>query len=154
MKFTIRKATEEDFPAVLELIRELALFERAPDKVTNNLAQMKSEKDLFRCFVAETPERKIVGMALFFFAYYTWVGKSLYLEDLIVNEAYRKHKIGTELLRKVMQTASEENCKRVRWQVLDWNEPAISFYRKAGAEISSEWLNCTFDEKGIADFSI
>ena len=154
MYFTIRKATEDDFPAILELIRELALFERAPDKVTNNLDQMKREKDLFRCYVAETSGKEIVGMALFFFAYYTWVGKSLYLEDLIVNEAYRKHKIGTELLRRVMQTAKEENCKRVRWQVLDWNEPAISFYRKTGAEVSSEWLNCTFDEKGIANFNI
>jgi GNAT superfamily N-acetyltransferase len=154
MNFTIRKATEDDFPAILELIRELALFERAPDKVTNNLDQMKREKDLFRCYVAETSGKEIVGMALFFFAYYTWVGKSLYLEDLIVNEAYRKHKIGTELLRRVMQTAKEENCKRVRWQVLDWNEPAISFYRKTGAEVSSEWLNCTFDENGIEDFNI
>ena len=154
MNFTIRKATEDDFPAILELIRELALFERAPDKVTNNLDQMKREKDLFRCYVAETSGKEIVGMALFFFAYYTWVGKSLYLEDLIVNEAYRKLKIGTELLRRVMQTAKEENCKRVRWQVLDWNEPAISFYRKTGAEVSSEWLNCTFDEKGIANFNI
>ena len=150
MKFTIRKATEDDFPAILELIKELARFERAPDKVTNNLDQMKSEKDLFRCYVAETQDRGIVGMALFFYAYYTWVGKSLYLEDLIVNEDYRKHKIGTELLRKVMQTAKDENCKRV----LAWNEPAINFYRKTGAEISSEWLNCTFDETGIANFTI
>jgi GNAT superfamily N-acetyltransferase len=154
MKYTIRQATEDDLPAVLELIRELARFERAPDKVSNNLDQMKREKDLFRCFVAETSGKEIVGMALYFFAYYTWVGKSLYLEDLIVNEAYRNHKIGTELLRRVMQTAKDENCKRVRWQVLEWNEPAISFYRKTGAEISSEWLNCTFDEKGIADFRI
>jgi len=154
MKFNIRQATEDDFPAILELIKELARFERAPDKVTNNLDQMKSEKDLFRCFVAETQEKEIVGMALYFYAYYTWVGKSLYLEDLIVNEAYRKHKIGTELLRKVMETAKDENCKRVRWQVLDWNEPAINFYRKTGAEISSEWLNCTFDEAGIANFRI
>lgn len=154
MKFSIREATENDFPAILDLVRELARFERAPEKVTNNLDQMRREKDLFRCLVAEISGGEIVGMALYFFAYYTWVGKSLYLEDLIVKEAYRSQKIGTELLQRVMQTAKDENCKRVRWQVLDWNEPAISFYRKTGAEVSSEWLNCTFDEKGIADFSI
>ena len=146
MKFNIRQATEDDFPAILELIKELARFERAPDKVTNNLDQMKSEKDLFRCFVAETQEKEIVGMALYFYAYYTWVGKSLYLEDLIVNEAYRKHKIGTELLRKVMETAKDENCKRVRWQVLDWNEPAIGFYRSVGARPLDEWIVYRLDD--------
>jgi len=154
MDITVRPATEDDFPAVLSLIKELAEFERAPEKVTNSVEQMRQEKDLFRCFVAETEAGEIVGMALFFFAYFTWVGKSLYLEDIIVRQAYRQHKIGSALLAKIMEAAKEENCKRVRWQVLEWNEPAISFYRKNGVEISSEWLNCTFDKEGIENFKI
>jgi GNAT superfamily N-acetyltransferase len=152
MNHIIREAVEEDFPAILELIRELAEYEKSPGEVTNNVERMRQEKDLFGCLVAETAEKEIVGMALYFFAYFTWVGKSLYLEDIIVRQAYRQHKIGTELLRRVMQVARDENCRRVRWQVLDWNEPAISFYRKCGAEINSDWLNCTFDEGSIAGY--
>jgi len=154
MDITVRPATEDDFPAVLSLIKELAEFERAPEKVTNSVEQMRQEKDLFRCLIAETEAGEIVGMALFFFAYFTWVGKSRYIEDIIVRQAYRQHKIGSALLRKIMEAAKEENCKRVRWQVLDWNEPAISFYRKCGVEISGEWLNCTFDKEGIENFKI
>jgi GNAT superfamily N-acetyltransferase len=152
MNHIIREAVEDDFPAVLELIRELAEYEKSPGEVTNTVERMRQEKDLFRCLVAETADKEIVGMALYFFAYFTWVGKSLYLEDIIVRQAYRQHKIGTELLGRVMQVAREENCRRVRWQVLDWNEPAISFYRKCGAEINNEWLNCTFDEEGVAGY--
>ena len=154
MRYNIREASQEDFPAILSLIRELAEYERSPDMVTNTVNQMNAEKDLFRCYVAETDQGLIVGMALFFFAYFTWVGKSLYLEDIIVTRDYRQHQIGTALLDKVMQTAKEESCRRVRWQVLDWNEPAISFYRKCGAEINGEWLNCTFDEEGIEKFGL
>jgi ribosomal protein S18 acetylase RimI-like enzyme len=154
MNITVRPATEDDFPAVLSLIKELAEFERAPEKVTNSVEQMKQEQDLFRCFVAETETREIVGMALFFLAYYTWIGKSIYLDDIYVKRSLRQQKIGTALLNKVFEVARAEKCKRVRWQVLDWNEPAISFYRKCGAEISGEWLNCSFDEAGIADFNI
>lgn len=154
MDITVRPATEDDFPAVLSLIKELAEFERAPEKVTNSVEQMKQEKNLFRCLVAETESGEIVGMALFFMAYYTWVGKSIYLDDIYVQRSLRQQKIGTALLNKVFEVAREEKCKRVRWQVLDWNEPAIAFYRKCGAEISGEWLNCTFDEEGIENFKI
>ncbi|MCU0458104.1 MAG: GNAT family N-acetyltransferase [Bacteroidales bacterium] len=152
MKFTIRRAAEEDFPAILALIKELAGYERSPDAVTNTVEQMRGEKDHFRCFVAESAEQGIVGMALYFFAYFTWVGKSIYLEDIIVSRQYRGLKIGSALMNRVMQEAKYENCKRVRWQVLDWNETAISFYRKCGAEINGDWLNCTFDEAGIAAY--
>ncbi|HQJ14589.1 MAG TPA: GNAT family N-acetyltransferase [Bacteroidales bacterium] len=153
MKVNIRRAGEEDFPAILALINELAEYERAPEAVTNTVEQMGRERDYFRCFVAESADHGIVGMALYFFAYFTWVGKSLYLEDIIVSKQFRKRGIGEALMKRVMREAWEENCKRVRWQVLDWNEPAISFYRKSGAEINNEWLNCTFDEKGIALFN-
>ena len=148
----IRMATEVDFPAILSLIKELAAFEKASEKVTNSVELMNKEKELFRCFVAETESREIVGMALYFFAYYTWVGKSLYLEDIYVKESFRKQKIGTALLGKIFEVANEEDCKRVRWQVLSWNEAAIQMYIKNGAEIDDEWLNCNFDLTGIKNF--
>jgi GNAT superfamily N-acetyltransferase len=91
-------------------------------------------------------------MAIYFFAYYTWVGKSLYLEDIYVKESFRKRKIGTALLSKIFEVANTENCKRVRWQVLSWNEAAIQMYIKNGAEIDDEWLNCNFDLTGIKNF--
>ena len=154
MNYKIRIATEKDFPAILLLIMELAAFEKAPEKVTNSVEMMKKEKDLFHCFVAETEKGEIIGMALYFFAYYTWVGKSLYLDDIYVKESFRKHRIGTALLSKVFEVANEENCKRVRWQVLNWNKPAIQMYNKCGAEIDDEWLNCSFDSEGIKNFRV
>ena len=154
MKIIIRNATEADFPAIISMIRELAAFEKAPEKVTNSVEQMTREKDLFRCFVAETESKEIVGIALWFFAYYTWVGKSLYLDDLYVKEPFRKNRVGTALLRKIFEVASAEGCQRVRWQVLNWNRPAIEMYRKSGAEIDDEWLNCSFDADGIKNFRI
>ncbi|HNX82804.1 MAG TPA: GNAT family N-acetyltransferase [Bacteroidales bacterium] len=153
MEVNIRRAVEEDFPAILKLIKELAEYERSPEAVTNTVEQMRREQNHFRCFVADNAEDGIMGMALYFFAYFTWVGKSIYLEDIIVSKLFRNRKIGAALMQRVMQEARDENCKRVRWQVLDWNEPAIGFYRKCGAEISGDWLNCTFDEKGISLFN-
>jgi GNAT superfamily N-acetyltransferase len=152
MNINIREATEKDYPQVLSLVRELAEFEKASGKVTNSVEQMNQEKQFFKCFVAETETSEIVGMALFFFAYYTWVGKSLYLDDIYVKEPFRKHKIGTALLRKIFETARAEDCKRVRWQVLNWNKTAIQMYAKCGAEIDNEWLNCSFDSEGIKNF--
>jgi GNAT superfamily N-acetyltransferase len=154
MDISIRVATEKDFPQILELIKELALFEKAPDKVTNTVELMNAEKEYFHCFVAETDTREIIGIALYFFAYYTWVGKSLYLEDLYVKESFRRHKTGSALLKKIFEVAKAENCKRVRWQVLNWNKSAIAMYSKSGAFLDDEWLNCTFDAEGIRNFDI
>jgi GNAT superfamily N-acetyltransferase len=154
MEIKIRTASEKDFPSILGLIKELATFENAPDKVTNSVEQMNREKELFRCFVAENDSGEIVGMALYFFAYYTWVGKSLYLDDIYVKESFRKRKIGTELLKKIFEVANAEDCRRVRWQVLNWNRSAIEMYAKSGAEINNEWLNCTFDHSGIKAFKL
>lgn len=152
MKVIIREANRSDFPAILEMIRELALYERAPEKVTNTVQQMEKEESLFRSFVALDDHGEIIGMAVCFFAYYTWVGKSLYLDDIYVKEAYRGQKVGGALLRRVFELAQEEGCKRLRWQVLNWNEPAIAVYKCYGSEIDDEWLNCSFDEQGIAGF--
>lgn len=154
MNFRIRKATEKDFEAILSLIKELAHFEKAPEKVSNSVEQMKEEKDVFGCFIAETEKKEIVGIALYFFAYYTWIGKSLYLDDLYVKETYRGEKIGARLLKKVIEVAKKENCKRLRWQVLNWNKPAIDFYKEFGAEFDDEWINCDFDYKSIQEFKI
>jgi ribosomal protein S18 acetylase RimI-like enzyme len=154
MEITIRKANESDFEDILSLIKELATFEKAPEKVTNSVQQMQLEKDFFHCYVAENETKEIVGMALYFFAYYTWVGKSLYLDDLYVKESCRGQKIGSKLLVKIFEIAKEENCKRMRWQVLNWNTPAIEMYKKFGAEIQEEWHNCDFNEKEIMEFQV
>lgn len=153
MNITIRKANEEDFTKIITLIKELAIFEKAPEGVTNSVEQMKAEKDFFGCHVAEH-DNEIIGIAIYFFAYYTWVGKSLYLDDLYVKEDFRGRKVGTKLLKKVFEVAKKENCKRVRWQVLNWNNPAIALYEKCGANIDEEWHNCDFNEKGIKEFKL
>lgn len=151
MEIIIRKATEKDFFAILSLIKELAVFENAPEKVTNSVEQMRSEKDFFQCYVAENDNKEIVGMAVFFFAYYTWVGKSLYLDDLYVKDACRGQKIGTKLLKKIFEIAKKENCKRVSCLVSNWNSSAIEIYKKSGAEIDAETSVVTFDETRIKE---
>ena len=150
-KLIIRKGREKDFPAILELIKQLAEFEKGLEQVTNSIEKMHKEKKHFQSYVAEI-DGKIIGFALYFFAYFTWVGKSLYLDDIYIKEAFRGQEIGSKLLRKIFEVAKKENCSRVRWQVLDWNHPAIKFYEKYGANISKEWLNCDFDSKGIVDY--
>ncbi|PKP01946.1 MAG: GNAT family N-acetyltransferase [Bacteroidetes bacterium HGW-Bacteroidetes-6] len=142
MNINLRPATEADFPEIIGMIKELALFEKAPEKVTNSVEQMQREKDLFRCIMAENETGQIVGMALYFFAYYTWVGKSLYLDDLYIKPQYRGNGIGTMLLNEIMRISKEEKCTRVRWQVLDWNTPAIELYKKMGMTLDDEWINC------------
>ena len=153
-RFTIRQAVEADFAEILDLIKALALFEKAPEKVTNSVEQMISEKEYFRCLVATDEDENIIAICLYFFAYYTWVGKSLYLDDLYVLEPYRRQGIASALLNKLFDVARNENCHRVRWQVLDWNESAIQFYKKCGAILDNEWINCDFDRKGIWEFRL
>lgn len=154
MDVRLRKATQKDYPEIIAMIKELALFEKAPERMTNSVDQMEEEKDLFRCLIAEDENGNILGMALYFFAYFTWVGKSLYLDDLYVKEQYRGNGIGKILLRELMKVADEENCKRVRWQVLDWNTNAIELYKKSGATIDDEWLNCDFEHDQIKKFHL
>jgi GNAT superfamily N-acetyltransferase len=154
MSITIRKATEKDFPAMLDLVKGLATFQGTPEKVTNTIEQMREEKNLFECFVAENESKEIVGMASYSFIYYTWVGKSLYLDDLYVKESYRGQKIGSQLLNKIFEVAKKENCKRVRWQVSEWNTNALNFYKKCGADIDEECCNCDFNAKQISEFQL
>ena len=154
MIFKIRPAVEADFPAILDIIKALALFEKAPEKVTNSVEQMKAEQDYFKCLVSTNEADEIIAICLYFFAYYTWVGKSLYLDDLYVLEAYRRQGIAAALLNELFEIARIERCNRVRWQVLDWNENAIQFYNKIGATLDNEWINCDYDSKGIMEFNI
>lgn len=149
MKFTLRKANQDDFPDIFSLIQELAMFEKAPEKVTNSVDQMLEEKNYIQCFIAETEKKEIIGIAQYFFAYFTWSGKSLYLGDLYVKESYRRNKVGLKLLNKIFEVAKEENCKRITWQVLNWNSSAIEFYKKIGVEIDEEWFNCNLYAKDI-----
>ena len=155
MEFQVRKATKNDMPSVLKLINELAVYEREPDAVEVTVADLErdgfGDQPLFNCFVAEA-EDKIVGMALFYNRYSTWKGKTIHLEDLIVNEDYRGKGIGVQLYKKVMQFALDENIKRVEWVVLDWNTPAVNFYKNTGASVFSEWDTVQFDQDSIKKF--
>ncbi len=142
MKVTIRSATAQDYPAVLDLIREFSLFQGAPEKVTNTAAQMQQDAALFQVFIAELESGDMAGFASFFFAYFSWTGKALYLDDLYVKEAYRKQGIGKQLLEAVVALAKAQNCKKVRWQVSKWNAHAIEFYKRMGATIDEVEINC------------
>ena len=146
MDINIRKATDKDFPAIFGLITELAEYEESLDKVSNSLELMYEQKDYFNCYVAETEEKEIIGMALYYFSYYTWVGKTLYLDDLYVKEAYRGNGLGTRLMDKMFEVAKAEKCKRFRLQVLNWNEPAINLYEKSGFNVDKTWYNCDIED--------
>lgn len=142
MNYTIRKATADDFAAIFFLIKEFSQFQQSAEKVTITLEQMRENEKMFQCLVATTAEGNIVGFASFFFAYYSWIGKALYLDDLYVTETFRKQGIGKMLLEQVITLAKNEHCKKLRWQVSGWNKNAIDFYKKMGASIDSTEINC------------
>lgn len=151
-EISIRDGRREDLPRVLELIKELALFERAPHEVTNTLSDL--EKDgfgphpVYGFFVAEEGSH-IIGLSLYYWRYSTWKGKRLYLEDIIVTESQRGKGAGKMLFDRTMQKALEENCTGMMWQVLEWNEPAINFYKKYGSKLDAEWVNCNLEAEQI-----
>ncbi|GHV64644.1 N-acetyltransferase [Bacteroidia bacterium] len=133
---TLRKISEEDFEQLIHLFQEFAEFEKLPDKMSNSIERMTQEKDFFHGFVAETSDHKIIGYATWSFCYYTWSGKSVYLDDLYVRPDYRGTGIGSKLIQAVIDMAKENQCHKMRWQVSNWNKPAIDFYKKVGAEIN------------------
>ena len=151
----LRRGGEADLPQVLGLIRELAEYEKAPEAVTNTLVAMQhdgfGEQPIFRFFVLEDGA-DIVGLALYYTAYSTWKGRMLYLEDLVVTEAARRGGLGRLLFDAVVAEARATGAVRMKWQVLDWNEPAIGFYRKLGANIENEWLNGNLDEAQLGRY--
>ncbi|WP_343747177.1 GNAT family N-acetyltransferase [Fluviicola sp.] len=143
----IRDARPGDETAILGLIRELAVYEKAPDEVINTAEQLRT--DLFEdrvceAFVVENEQSEIVGFALFYVSYSTWKGRCLYLEDFYIQPEFRRGGIGSKLFLKVVETAKKWGVKRMDWQVLDWNEPAIAFYQKHEAILDGEWINGRF----------
>lgn len=159
MDIKIRRAVKEDCPRLLELIKELAIYEKAPDDVTVTLEHFTESgfgKDpVWWAFVALTPNPSplvergettseiIAGFALYYIRYSTWKGQAMYLEDILVTESMRGNKIGTLLFEKLIEEAREKKFNRIIWQVLDWNEPAINFYKRYNAIFDAEWLNCS-----------
>lgn len=142
MNFTIRNIEERDYTALIELFLEFAHFEKEPDKMTNSVEQMLAEKEHIMGFVVENNSKEIIGYTTCFFAYHTWIGKSLYMDDLYVKPAYRGKGLGTKLISKIIDYAKSENCKKLKWQVSDWNTPAAEFYKSIGAKISTVQNNC------------
>lgn len=150
---SIRTGTRQDLPRVLELVKELALYERAPHEVTNTVARMEKDgfgpNPIYGLFVAEN-ENGIVGISIYYWRYSTWKGKRLYLEDIIVTEKERGNGIGKLLFDRTMKHALDEECTGMLWQVLDWNEPAINFYKKYyNAKLDGEWINCSLEVEDI-----
>lgn len=155
MKISIRQSTKEDVPQILELIQELARFEKEPDAVEVDVQELEKEgfgeNPLFTCFVAEV-NGKIEGMALVYFRFSTWKGRTIHLEDLIVRDSMRGTGLGNALYKKVISYSVEQGCKRTEWVVLDWNKPAIDFYQRSGATVYTNWHTVQMDEKAMKNY--
>jgi len=151
----IRNGKKEDLPRVLELIKELAEFERAVHEVTNTISAMEEDgfgsNPVFSFFVAE--ERDMIhGISLYYYRYSTWKGKRLYLEDIVVTESQRGKGIGKLLFEATMNKVLDEGCTGMMWQVLDWNESAIEFYKRYNTRFDDEWINCHLEAEQIKSF--
>lgn len=151
----LRTGTKADLPRVLELITELAVYEKAPAEVVVTVEQMENwgfgKDKIFDFFVAEV-NGNITGIALYYYKYSTWKGKCLFLEDIIVTENLRGKGIGKLLFEAVARVAKEQRVKRMEWQVLEWNEPAINFYKKYKATLDPEWINGKLTEEDLQKF--
>src|SRR5678809_666197 len=143
MEITIRRAAKDDCPRLLELIQELATYERAPDEVTVTLDHFVEsgfgKQPVWWAFVAEA-DNKVVGFALYYIRYSTWKGQAMYLEDILITNEMRGKGIGKLLFDRLIEEAREKKFNRIIWQVLDWNEPAINFYKKYNAEFDDTWI--------------
>lgn len=144
----IREAVKEDCPRLLELIRELALYEKAPEEVTVSPGHFEDSgfgpNPVWWAYVAES-EGKICGFALYYIRYSTWKGQRMYLEDIYIEPAMRGKGIGAMLFERLMEAGREKGLHGMVWQALEWNEPALNFYRKYGAGFDGEWVNCSID---------
>lgn len=150
MEITIRRAVAADCKRILELVQELANYEKAPEEVTVSLEHFTDSgfglNPVWWAFVAEAGN-EIVAFALYYIRFSTWKGQAMYLEDILVTERMRGYKIGARLFDQLFEEAREKGLKRICWQVLDWNEPAINFYKKYNATFDGEWINCAVDVK-------
>jgi GNAT superfamily N-acetyltransferase len=151
----IREAVKEDFPRVLELITELAVFEKQPHAVEISLKELEDgsfgKHPLFKCFVG-LYNGKIEGMSLCYPRFSTWKGKTIHLEDLIVTEKMRGKGLGKALYNKVLQYANDHNVRRVEWVVLDWNTNAVDFYERTGAVMEKDWHLAQMDQKALKNY--
>lgn len=140
---TVRKAKIGDETAIFQLIKELAIYEKAPQEVSNTIPELRKHlfKDMLCSAIVASKDDKVIGFALYYTSYSTWKGKCLYLEDFFVKEEYRKLGVGSMLFKDIIKIAEKSNSKRLDWQVLDWNEPAISFYKKQKSELDSGWVS-------------
>lgn len=154
MSFKIRLAEAKDMPDVLSLIQELALYEKAPQEVTVTVEELVRDgfgpRPLFEVLLGEL-NGELVGIAFYFISYSTWKGPCLYLEDLVVTESHRGKGYGKELFVAVAKKAKEMKARRMSWQVLDWNQPAIDFYQHMGASLDPEWLNGRYTYEQIQE---
>lgn len=155
MDIKIRRAVLEDMPRVLDLINELAVFENEPDAVEITISDLQNDgfgaRPAFECFVSEV-QGKVEGIALVYSRYSTWKGRILHLEDLIVSEKMRGSGLGTALLDEVVRYGNQLGVKRISWDVLDWNESAIAFYEKKGADVKRDWDVVHLTEAGIKNY--
>jgi GNAT superfamily N-acetyltransferase len=151
----IREAIQADCPRLMELVHELALYEKAPEEVTVTLQHFEEAgfgpNPIWKAFVAEV-EGLVVGFAVYYIRYSTWKGSRMYLEDLIVTEDMRGKKIGKLLFDRLIREAKERGFSGMVWQVLDWNEPAINFYNKYGANIEAGWLNASLSREQLLNY--
>lgn len=145
MSLTIRKGNAKDIPEIMRLVKELAVYEQAEHEVSNTNARMLAEgfgeQPSFGVFMGEE-NGMVIGMSLYYYRYSTWKGKRIYLEDLIVSESFRAKGYGKLLFEAVINEGKKEDCTGMMWQVLDWNESAIDFYRTYNAKFDEEWINC------------
>ena len=147
MTVKIRKARKSDLPSILALIKELADYEKAPKEVKVTLKELERDgfgkKKIYDCIVASRGKGgEVVGMALYYVKYSTWKGKCIYLEDIIVTTSMRKKGVGNKLFEAVIAEAKKMGVRKLEWQVLDWNQPAINFYKKYSTVFDKEWVNC------------
>ncbi len=154
-EISIRRACAADMPIVLELVRELAEYERAADEVTVTVDQLVDdgfERNLFQVLLAEV-DGEVGGMAFYYPRYSTWKGRTIHLEDLVVKDTFRRHGLGRRLFEAVLHEAHEFGAKRLEWTVLEWNEPALKFYERFDAEMDREWYLGRLREAQIAGYS-
>ncbi len=155
MDVILRKAEPSDMKAVLSLIRELAAFENEPGAVEITEKQLREDgfgpSPYFEVIVAET-QGTVVGMALFYYRYSTWKGRTIHLEDLIVKEDYRNKGFGSKLYTEVLRLAHGKGLKRVEWNVLEWNKVALDFYESTGAKLMPDWRVVQMDEQGLRNY--
>lgn len=151
----IRKAVKDDMNSVLDLIQELAVFEKEPDAVVVTVDDLVrdgfSENPLFHCFVAELGT-EIIGIALYYYRYSTWKGKTIHLEDLIVKENNRGKGVGFALYKEIIRQGKRDKVRRIEWAVLNWNTPAIAFYEKTGAKVLDDWRVAQMNAEGMDQF--